>query len=213
LRELEERFSWMKEADTHMLRLGLEPYPWEQYAEEISKTGEMEFRAIEQRANAEQVLREDCPPDIESVVGATLVIRSHTTVTALNMVRSAENAPQATARMLFKMADALPEGAQVNIIISTAAVLVTLGACADILTHGWDIGHFCQDPEWKNMMETWRNKQIRAVCRKVDEQGLDEENSPFLSLAAAGVRQMITDVANWDQGAPEKELEPESSDQ
>jgi hypothetical protein len=29
LRETEERFSWMKEADVQMLHLGLEPYPWE----------------------------------------------------------------------------------------------------------------------------------------------------------------------------------------
>jgi hypothetical protein len=28
-REMEERFSWMKEADVQMLHLGLEPYPWD----------------------------------------------------------------------------------------------------------------------------------------------------------------------------------------
>jgi hypothetical protein len=126
-REPEERFSWMKEADTHMLSLGLESYPWDQFAEEIAKTGEMEFQAIEQRGNAEEVLREECPPKMGSIVGATLVIRSRTIVTALNMVSGKENASQATARMLFKMAEALPVGAQVDVIISTDAVLMALG--------------------------------------------------------------------------------------
>jgi hypothetical protein len=45
-REMEERFSWMKEADLQMLSLGLEPYPWDQFAEEIAKTRETEFQAI-----------------------------------------------------------------------------------------------------------------------------------------------------------------------
>jgi hypothetical protein len=49
--------------------------------------------------------------------------------------------------MLFKMAEAFPVGAQVDVILSTDAVLMALGACADILTKGWDIDHFCQDPE------------------------------------------------------------------
>jgi hypothetical protein len=45
----EEGFSWMKEADRYMLCMGLEPIPWDQYAEVVSQTGESQFQAIEQR--------------------------------------------------------------------------------------------------------------------------------------------------------------------
>jgi hypothetical protein len=65
---MEERFSWMKEADKGMLYLGLEPYPWEQFAGAIERTGETEFQAIEQRGNGGDVLRENCPDGAESVV-------------------------------------------------------------------------------------------------------------------------------------------------
>jgi hypothetical protein len=92
-------FSWMKEADMQMLTLGLEPYPWEQFVEEIAKTGETEFQAIEQRACAEEVVRAELPPEMASIVGATLVIRCHTIATALKMVSDKENAAQATARI------------------------------------------------------------------------------------------------------------------
>jgi hypothetical protein len=156
LQALEERFSWMNEADREMLRLGLEPYPWDQFAEEIAKTGETEFQAIEQRGNAGEVFRGHCPQGAETIVGATLVIRFRTIVTSLNMVSDLQNAPQATARMLFKMADALPVGAQLDLIVSSDAVLIALGACADILTKGLDIDFYCQDPEWNNMMKTWK---------------------------------------------------------
>jgi hypothetical protein len=135
-------------------------------------------------------------------------------VTALNMVSVQEKASQATARMLFRMAEALPEGAQVDMIISTDAVLLALGACADILANGWDIDFYCQDPEWKNFMVTWRNKQIRAVGRKVDEEWLDAHNSPFLKLALVEVIQTVTDsVQGGVEIVPEEELGPESSDQ
>jgi ribonuclease HI len=210
-REFEERFSWMKEADTYMLSLGLEPYPWDKFAEEIEKTGEMEFQAIEQRANAQHLLQADCSPDATSVVGATLVVRSHTIVTALNIVSGKENASQATARMLFRMAEALPVGAQLDMIVSTEVVLLALGACADILSKGWDIDFYCQDPEWKNMMVTWKNKQLRAVCRKVDEERLDVGNSPFLMLAIEEVRQTVTDAVQGGGIGWEEELGPESS--
>jgi hypothetical protein len=43
----------MKDADLQMLSMGLEPYPWEQFAEEIRKTGADEFQAIEQRTCSE----------------------------------------------------------------------------------------------------------------------------------------------------------------
>jgi hypothetical protein len=155
----------------------------------------------------------ELPPEMMSLVGATLVIRSRTIVTALNMVSGKENASQATARMLYKMAAALRVGAHLDMIVSTDAVLMALGACADILTKGWDIDFYCQDPEWKNLMLTWKNKQLRAVCRKVDEEGLDAENIPFLKLAIEEVRQTVTDAVQGGEIVLEEELEPESSDQ
>jgi hypothetical protein len=36
------------------------------------------------------------------------------------------------------MAEALPERAEVDLIISTDAILAELGACADLMTKGWD---------------------------------------------------------------------------
>jgi hypothetical protein len=52
----------MSEADLQMLTMGLEPYPWEEFAEAISQTGEWEFQAIEQRAGEEQVMQQNVPP-------------------------------------------------------------------------------------------------------------------------------------------------------
>jgi hypothetical protein len=79
----EERFSWMKDADLQMLSMGLEPVPWEQFAEAISHTGESQFQAIEQRACGEQVLETGEQPGPGSLVGATSVVRSLTVITAL----------------------------------------------------------------------------------------------------------------------------------
>jgi hypothetical protein len=129
------------------------------------------------------------------------------------MVSGKENASQATARMLFRMAEALPVGAHSDMIVATDAVLMALGACADILTKGWDIDFYCQDPEWTNLMVTWKNKQLRAVCREVDEEGLDVDNSPFLKLAIEEVRQTVTDAVQGGEVGWEEELRPESSDQ
>jgi hypothetical protein len=86
IREMEERFSWMREADKGMLNLGLEPYPPDQFADAIANSGETEFMVFEQRGNGAEVLRENCPDGAEVVVGATLVVRSRTCVTVMNAV-------------------------------------------------------------------------------------------------------------------------------
>jgi hypothetical protein len=194
IRDMEERFGWMKEADKGMLNLGFEPYPWDQFAEAIERTGETEFQAIEQRGNGVDVFRENCPEGGELVVGATLVIRSRTIVTAMNVISDSEEASPATAKLLTQMAESLPVGAQVDLIVATDATLATLGTCADILTHGWDIDQSCQEPNWKNLMETWRNKQLHASCRMEDAEGVDSENIPFLTLAIQEVRQTVSDA-------------------
>jgi hypothetical protein len=62
-------------------------------------------------------------------------------------------------------------------------------------------------------MVTWKNKQLRAVCRKVDEEGLDSDNSPFLKLAIEEVKQTVTDAVQGGEVSVEGELELESSDQ
>jgi hypothetical protein len=67
--------------------------------------------------------------------------------------------------------------------------------------------------EWKNLMVTWKNKQLRAVCRKVDEEGLHGDSLPFLSLALLEVKQTVTDAVQGGAVEVERELELESSDQ
>jgi hypothetical protein len=87
----------------------------------------MEFQAIEQRGNGVDVFRENCPEGGESVVGATLVIRSRTIVTAMNVISDLEEASPAMAKLLTKMAESLPVRAQVDLIVATDATLATMG--------------------------------------------------------------------------------------
>jgi hypothetical protein len=42
---------------------------------------------------------------------------------------------------------------------------------------------YCQVQEWKDLMTLWKDRQLHAVVRQVDEDGLDEDNSPFLKLS------------------------------
>jgi hypothetical protein len=102
-REAEERFSWMKDADLQMLTMGLEPVPWDHFADAIAHTGEYQFQAVEQRTCSEQVMQTGELPGPGSLVGATLVVRSHTIITALKMVGYGWNAPGPTAKMLSLM--------------------------------------------------------------------------------------------------------------
>jgi hypothetical protein len=201
---MEERFSWMREADKGMLNLGLEPFPPSQFAEAIERSGETEFMVFEQRGNGGEVLRENCPEGAEVVVGATLVIRSQTCVTVMNTVSDLAEDPSATAKMLTQMAECFPEGAQLDLIIASEATLAALGTCADVLTHEWDLDQYCQDQEWKNLMETWRTKQIQASCRREDAEGLESENVPFSNLALQEVRQTVSEeIQAWLEGLKE----------
>jgi hypothetical protein len=152
----EERFSWMKEADRYMLSMALEPIPWDQFADAISQTGEMQFQAIEQRTCEEQVSESGEQPGPGSLVGATSVVRSVPTITTLRMTSHEWNAPGATAKMLSMMAETLPNGAQLDLIVSTSVVLQVLGCCADIISHDWDIDTYFKDPEWKEVMMQWK---------------------------------------------------------
>jgi hypothetical protein len=102
------------------------------------------------------------------------------------------------------MAGCLPVGAQVDLILPAEGTISALGACADILTKGWDIEQYCQDTDWKNLMEIWRTKQIQASCRMEDAEGMDSENIPFLNLAIQEVRQTVSEVIQiWLEGPTE----------
>jgi ribonuclease HI len=209
LRAEDERFSWMKGADLQMLNMGLEPVPWEHFADAVSQTVEYQFQAVEQRTCSEQVMGTGEPPGPDSLVGATLVVRSHKIVTALKMVSYGWNAPGATARMLCLMAESLPIGAQLDLIVSTPIVLHALGTCADILTKGWDVDQYCQDPEWKDVMVLWKNRQLHASVREVDEDGLDADLSPFLKLSLDEGIQAVRDTLEGRDTVEEVPKEPE----
>jgi hypothetical protein len=204
IREMEERFSWMKEADKGMLSLGLEPYPWCQFAEVIERTGETEFMVFEQRGSGRDVYRESCPDGAEMVMGASLVVRTRTCVTALSVYSDFEVAAEATGNLFSQLAECLPVGAQVDIVVATDGTLAALGSCADILMKGLDIDQYCQEPNWKNLMENMKVKQIQANCRMEDAEGLDSENILFLNLALQEVRQAVMDVIQiWLEGPAE----------
>jgi hypothetical protein len=203
----------MSDADTQMLTMGLEPYPWEEFAGVISQSQEWEFQAVEQRECEEQVMQQSVPPRPDSLVGATLVVRSRTNIAVLNMVSHCRDASQATAIMLCQMAEALPEGAHLDLIISTDVVLAALGTCADILTKDWDMEYYCQVQEWRDLMVLWKSKRLHAIVRKVDEDGLDAENSPFLKLAMDEVIHTVRHTMEGGATIPVDGEEPEGSEQ
>jgi hypothetical protein len=88
-------------------------------------------------------------------------------------------------------------------------VLQALRSCADIVSHNWDIGSYCQDPDWKEVMVQWRDRHLHASVREVDEHGLDEENSPFLMLALKEAIQAVKDGLD-DETLPVEERRPEA---
>jgi hypothetical protein len=114
--------------------------------------------------------------------------------------------------MLCMMAESLPVGAQLDLIVSTKIVLQALGTCADILFKGWDIDTYCQDPEWKDVMVQWKNKQLHALVREVDEDGLDADSSPFLKLSLEEAIQATRDGID-EEHVPVEMKGPEGSDQ
>jgi hypothetical protein len=98
------------------------------------------------------------------------------------------------------------------LIVSTPIVLHALGTCADILSKGWDIDEYCQDPEWKDMMVLWKSRRLHASVREVDEDGLDAENSPFLKLSIEEAIQAVKDGMN-EEHVPVEMKGPEWSGQ
>jgi hypothetical protein len=127
------------------------------------------------------------------LVGATIVIRSETVITAYCIVSNALQAENATARMLSLVVKALPQGASLDLIVETVAVYQTLGCCSDIASHGWDMNQYCQHQGWKEVMTAWKNQGINATVRKFEEEGTDAENGPFRPLAMKEAIQAVKD--------------------
>jgi hypothetical protein len=98
-------------------------------------------------------------------------------------------------------------------IVSTPIVLQAFGTCADILKNGWDIDQYCQDPEWTELMLLWQRKHLHAIVRKVDDDGLDEDNSPFLKLAIEEAIQAVRDALEGNETVEEIPKESEDSEQ
>jgi hypothetical protein len=122
----------------------------------------------------------------------------------MNAVSHIAEAPPATAKLLTQMTNCFPEGARVDMVFASEATLAALGACADILMQDLDVDQFCQDPDWKELIETWKSKQIQASCRMEDADGLDSENGLFLSLAVQEVRQTVMETIQiWEEGVKE----------
>jgi hypothetical protein len=115
--------------------------------------------------------------------------------------------------MLCLMAETLPMGAQLDLIVSTEIVLAALGTCADILSKDWDIDQYFQDPERKEVMVLWKNRQIHASVREVDGDGLDADNSPFLKLSLNEAIQAVKDTMEGGETVPVDAREPEGSGQ
>jgi hypothetical protein len=100
LQAMEDQYSWMTEADQFMFHLGLEPVPWEHFEETVSQEGETQFQATEQRASEEDVMGSHEQPASDSLIGATIVIRSETVISAYRIVSSALQAENATTKIL-----------------------------------------------------------------------------------------------------------------
>jgi hypothetical protein len=157
---------------------------------------------FEQSGSGEEVLKEGCPEGAEEVFSTSFVIRSRTCVTVTNIVGLAEDAPQAAAKLLSILAnEMMPEGAQIDMVFASDAILAGLSACADIVAQDLDADYYCQDPDWKNVIRSWKNRNIQASCRKEDAEGLDAENICFLNLALQEVRQTVTEeIQVWVMG-------------
>jgi hypothetical protein len=125
-------------------------------------------------------------------------------VTALSVYSDFGVAAEATGNLFSQLTDCLPVGAQLDIVVATDGTLAILGAGADILMKGLDIDQYCQEPNWKNVMENMRAKNIQGHCRMEDAKGLDAENGQFLKLVLQEVIQTVTDVVQvWLDGPVE----------
>jgi hypothetical protein len=62
-------------------------------------------------------------------------------------------------------------------------------------------------------MMLWKSRQLHAIVRKVDEDGLDEDNSPFLKLAIEEAIQTVKDTLEGRETVEEVPKESEDSEQ
>jgi hypothetical protein len=193
---MEEQFKGMTEADQFMFRLGLEPVRWDHFADAISQKGETQFQAVKQRASEEDMAGSRARPAPDSLIGATIVIRSETVVSAYRIVSGALQAETATTEMLSSVAIALPQGAVLDQIVVTQAMYSALDNCADIVSHNWHADQYRQHLGWRQVMTVWKDRNINATVTKFDEDGVDAENGPFLALAFKEAIRAIPDGAH-----------------
>jgi 2-keto-3-deoxy-L-rhamnonate aldolase RhmA len=99
----------------------------------------------------------------EPVVGARVVVRSETTISAFRTVSTASDAENATTMMLTGIVEALPGGASLDLIVETLAVHYVLGSCADIVAHNLDMEMYCHHQGRQRVMTSWRDSEIRAT--------------------------------------------------
>jgi hypothetical protein len=67
--------------------------------------------------------------------------------------------------------------------------------------------------EWKEVMELWKSRQLHAVVREVDEDGLDADNGPFLKLSLEEAIQAVRDTLEGGETVEETPKEPGGSGQ
>jgi hypothetical protein len=134
----------------------------------------------------EQVTQSGESPTCNSIVGATIVVRSETVISAFRVPSPVTESESATAALLCSVVKTLPKGAALDLIVETKAMYQALNSCADIVSHGWDIDQYCQHPGWTRAMTLWKDQQIQATIREFDEQGVDSENGPLRGLALRG---------------------------
>jgi hypothetical protein len=128
-----------------------------------------------------------------SIVGAAIVVRSETVISAFREACPALLAEGATADLLSVVVGALPKGSSLDLIVETSVVYQALRSCADIISHGWNVDQYCHDPGSKKVIATWKDQRVQTTVRVYDEEGVDSENSPMRRLATREAIQAVHD--------------------
>jgi hypothetical protein len=63
------------------------------------------------------------------------------------------------------------------------------------------------------VMVPWKNRQLHASVREVDEDGLDTDNSPFLTLSLDEAIRAVRDAWEREETVSEEPKESEDSEQ
>jgi hypothetical protein len=85
--------------------------------------------------------------------------------------------------MLKTLCDQLAMGCHVDLTVETPEVLYAAKACADIITMGLDGQIHCQVEEWRQLMDTWKDRRCRMRVREFEEGGDDADHIAFREAA------------------------------